>query len=129
MTAGIFSTQTNVMPLIPQNFVSFVLMTLTFGVAGYIFLKYQERLVQLWRKLQMSLGRLPYGNVIRFWAVCTEALRLLLRHAGIYGARANAVWLEVVQFVRRHPPDASQPEEVVLEMALPSRRDQGPCRS
>ncbi|KIV77011.1 hypothetical protein PV11_08851 [Exophiala sideris] len=100
MTAGIFSTQENIIPFLPQNLVSFMSLTTAFGIAGYIFLKYQDEPVTIWEKLQTSAENLPWGNVIRFFTVCTETLHVLLRPTGIYGTRARAIWAEMVHFTR-----------------------------
>ncbi|KAI1611967.1 hypothetical protein EDD36DRAFT_475669 [Exophiala viscosa] len=63
LTAGIFSMDENVIPFIPPNFASFVLMTFFFGVVGYFFQKYQDHLLKYWQNLQTSVGQLVHGHL------------------------------------------------------------------
>lgn len=119
LSAQIFSTQQNIMPFLPQNFVSFVVVTFAFVVASHVIIKYQDQPAEHWEKLLAPSGRVLYGNVKRTWAVCTDTLRLLLRHTSVYGASDNRTWAEAVQSLRRQARHAPQPEVVVQGTVLP----------
>ncbi|KAK5182252.1 hypothetical protein LTR44_005263 [Exophiala sp. CCFEE 6388] len=123
MSAQIFSTQENLMPAIPRNFGTFAVLALIFGIATHFIVRYQDQPVHDWKKRSAPTTQLLYGDVTRFWAVCRDMLRLLLRHTAKYGARANTLFAELFQFLRRHRPIAPPPEGEELEMVLPLRGD------
>ncbi|KAI1623176.1 hypothetical protein EDD37DRAFT_682678 [Exophiala viscosa] len=108
VAAQIFSIPENLVPFVPRNFVSFLVLTCTLGIASYAFLDYQE-IVRLWRKLQPVSGELAFGNVLRFWAT------------GIYGARATARIAGMVLSLRRPRTNVPPQEVAELGMMLPLR--------